>query len=581
MRHGTPSIYLVVSALSLFAGNRSPAQAQTPGANIELQSFRPAIDSRGFITVNSPQTLDPGRLAFGIVSNWGKGLLRFEDGQNVYEVQHFISPTLVAALGARALGIPLEIAVAVPFHVMVGDRSPNDDGGTPTNPNDDEQFGFQGQGLGDIALHLKIALAAQERFGLALGLIGSLTVPTATEENAWLGQDSVTGQLSLVAERRVGRWRVGANGGLRYLPDGEREYRDSGSAPVPFTGGVIQVGSTVPFGAALGYGLAPGKIDLITEIFGAVPLAGENYLPLEALAGAKLYLADSSYFTIGGGLGLVPSEGGNPDARAFLGIVFEPAPRVRHTDRVPDVDDAPPPAKRIDDRDGDRIIDTEDACPDDPEDYDDFEDADGCPDFDNDGDKILDIDDLCPNEPEDYDHFEDTDGCPEPDNDRDRILDQDDQCPRTDGQTIQETAEVYNGRDDDDGCPDGRVRIDVDTRLYILDEIHFEYDSDVIRKVSYPILDEIAQTLLFNDDVRLVEVQGHTDERGSDAYNLDLSQRRAESVVRYLSSAGVGADRLRAVGFGETEPKNHGHGEKAWAENRRVEFHILERRKDK
>jgi len=575
-----PSIRLVIGA-ALLTFVHSPARAQAPGANIELQAFRPAIDSRGFITINSPQTLDSGRVAFGIVSSWAKGLLRFEDGDNVYEVQHFLTPTLVAALGVRALGIPMELAIAAPFHVMAGDRSPNSDGGTPDDPNDDEQFGFQGQGLGDIAMHIKVALAGQERLGLGLGLVGTLTVPTATESNAWMGQGGVTGQLTLVAERRLGRLRVGANGGLRYLPDGDREYRDSGGSALPFTGGVIQVGSTVPFGAALGYGVVPGKVDLITELFGAVPLTGENYLPLEALAGAKLYLAKSSYFTIGGGLGLAPSEGGNPDARAFLGIVFEPAPVVRQTDRIPDRVDAPPAEPPILDRDGDRIVDVEDDCPDDPEDYDDFEDQDGCPDLDNDDDKILDVDDLCPNEAEDVDRFEDADGCPELDNDNDRILDRDDQCPRIDGQSVQETAEVYNGRDDGDGCPDGRVRIDVSTQIYILDEIHFEYDSDVIRRMSFPILDEIAQTLLFNDDVRLVEVQGHTDERGSDAYNLDLSQRRSESVVRYLSEAGVAPERLQAVGYGESVPKNQAHGEKAWAENRRVEFHILKRGKDK
>jgi hypothetical protein len=116
------------------------------------------------------------------------------------------------------------------------------------------------------------------------------------------------------------------------------------------------------------------------------------------------------------------------------------------------------------DRDGDGIVDDIDKCPDDPEDFDGFEDADGCPDPDNDRDGILDVDDKCPNlpgpppdgcphapttdrdgdgipdpvdkcpdDPEDFDGFEDADGCPDPDNDKDGILDVDDLCPNDPG----------------------------------------------------------------------------------------------------------------------------------------------------
>jgi peptidoglycan-associated lipoprotein len=75
-------------------------------------------------------------------------------------------------------------------------------------------------------------------------------------------------------------------------------------------------------------------------------------------------------------------------------------------------------------------------------------------------------------------------------------------------------------------------------------------------------------------------VQGHTDERGSDAYNLDLSDRRAASVRRYLTEHGVTADRLQSHGYGETQPIDPSHGEKAWSKNRRVEFLILKRAND-
>lgn len=127
------------------------------------------------------------------------------------------------------------------------------------------------------------------------------------------------------------------------------------------------------------------------------------------------------------------------------------------------------------DKDGDGIPDNVDACADKPEDFDAFEDEDGCPDPDNDQDNVLDPLDRCPNEPEDKDLFEDEDGCPDPDNDQDGVLDVDDECPNTkgpaqnkgcpfndkDGDGIPdpedqcpEKPEDLDGDRDEDGCPD-------------------------------------------------------------------------------------------------------------------------------
>src|SRR5262249_59612493 len=100
-------------------------------------------------------------------------------------------------------------------------------------------------------------------------------------------------------------------------------------------------------------------------------------------------LAQKSYFEIGGSAGLVPGQTGSPDFRVFVGFIFEPS---------------------IGDRDGDGIKDDVDKCPDEPEDFDDFEDEDGCPDPDNERDGILDRDDQCPNEPGPVENH----GCPWP-----------------------------------------------------------------------------------------------------------------------------------------------------------------------
>jgi len=103
-----------------------------------------------------------------------------------------------------------------------------------------------------------------------------------------------------------------------------------------------------------------------------------------------------------------------------------------------------PPA--IEDADVDGVTDSSDACGAAKEDFDGFQDEDGCPDPDNDADGSVDASDKCPIDAEDVDGFQDENGCPDPDNDADAILDEHDRCPSL--------AEDRNGRDDADGCPD-------------------------------------------------------------------------------------------------------------------------------
>ena len=81
--------------------------------------------------------------------------------------------------------------------------------------------------------------------------------------------------------------------------------------------------------------------------------------------------------------------------------------------------------------------------------------------------------------------------------------------------------------------------------------------------------------LLEYTDVRL-EVQGHTDDVGNDGANLDLSQRRAEAVVRWFTTHGVDAARLRAAGYGESRPVAENASDAGRAENRRVEFQLVQ-----
>jgi outer membrane protein OmpA-like peptidoglycan-associated protein len=228
-------------------------------------------------------------------------------------------------------------------------------------------------------------------------------------------------------------------------------------------------------------------------------------------------------------------------------------------------------ACRDPDNDGDGLLDDDDACPDDAEDRDGFEDGDGCPDADNDADGLADGADACPLRSEDRDGFDDDDGCPEPDNDEDLVADARDACPME--------PEDRDGFEDADGCPEPgpkAVAISVgESRILVSERIYFEYDRDTIRDVSAPVLDQLAEVIRGLPDGTKVVVEGHTDDGGSPAYNLDLSHRRARAVVEYLRARGVPEARLDFVGYGATRPIGPNDSPEGKALNRRVEFLLV------
>jgi OmpA-OmpF porin, OOP family len=239
---------------------------------------------------------------------------------------------------------------------------------------------------------------------------------------------------------------------------------------------------------------------------------------------------------------------------------FQMSPADRCTSRE-FVEVAAPPQDK--DTDGDGIPDSKDQCLLEPEDVDGYLDDDGCPDPDNDADGIPDDKDQCKNEPEDYDGYKDDDGCPDPDNDGDGIADLEDFCPNTPG--------VRGG--DKPGCPKKNALIVVtEKEIRITQQIQFEFNKAVIKPgISYKILDEVVGVLNENPKITL-EVQGHTDNVGNDAYNLKLSQARADAVRQYLVSHGIAPDRLISRGYGFHQPLVPNTSEANRALNRRVQF---------
>ena len=247
------------------------------------------------------------------------------------------------------------------------------------------------------------------------------------------------------------------------------------------------------------------------------------------------------------------------------------------------------------DRDNDGIPDPLDRCLDQPEDKDNFQDEDGCPEPDNDNDGLLDTsdkcpseagpiqnlgcpvvdkdgdgindkEDKCPDEPEDKDGFQDTDGCPDLDNDGDGISDAQDECRDEPG--VQEEK----------GCPRKYKMVVVKKdRIEIKQQIKFKTGSaKIVGGDSFLIISDIAQALRDSPQIKKVRIEGHTDSVGNDATNLRLSQKRADAVLSALLKERVDPGRMEAVGFGETKPISSNATATGRQENRRTEFNIVE-----
>ena len=429
-------------------------------------------------------------------------------------------------------------------------------------------------GLGDLRLVPKVGLVVVDApegevpIGLSLAFLLDTHLPTGATDRFQGEGFRITPRLAL-DYRFSERLKLGANLGYTVRP----------ATNLPD----LEVDDTFDWGVAAEI-RAHEHLWLVPEVHGGIGVLSDDLdlaeVPMEGFFAFKVPANDSVLITAGGGFGLTQSFG-IPLWRALLGVSYRPMGPIDtdgdgyfdHEDGCPlspedfdefeDLDGCPDP-----DNDEDGILDIADECPMVPEDHDGFEDIDGCPDPDNDQDTLLDVVDECPNEPEDFDLYEDDDGCPDPDNDADAILDYADECPLD--------PEVYNGFEDVDGCPDvGIITVTCD-QIEIDDTIEFETDSDVIRSVSFDLLDQIVGTMRGRQDILHVRVEGHTDSHASARHNQDLSDRRAASVMRYLTDHGIDIYRLSSIGFGEDRPIDTNDTAEGRQRNRRVEFVITE-----
>ena len=327
-------------------------------------------------------------------------------------------------------------------------------------------------------------------------------------------------------------------------------------------------------------------------------------------AGLRFHLSENVSFRLEGrAVGFhVPAPGGGEFTRvsveplALLSIGFGGKPRDTDGDGVPDrLDRCPdtPPGVRVDaagcpiDSDKDGVPDGLDRCDNTPKGC--TVDSTGCP-VDSDGDGVCDGLDLCPNTPKGV--KVDPGGCPL-DSDGDGVPDGVDRCDGTPrGCTVDSTGcpldsdhdGVCDGLDkcpmtpvgvkvDKDGCPvtmHQRETELLETGMIRLEDVNFDTGKSTIRPESYRSLDEVGDIIGRFPDLR-IEIGGHTDSRGNALKNMELSKSRAMAVLAYLLAKfpELDSSHLKVVGSGPTQPIASNDTELGRAQNRRVEFKVL------
>ena len=605
----------------------STAEAQTVGdidpQNFNAERFRLGIDRDSMMNVEWADV--PPHLAWDL----GVWLGYADDPLVLYQLDPNGKRNRVGSLVSGRLGAGIAGAIALFDWAQLGFELPI----SLTQTRDDAILSgaipipvLSGAGLGDLRIVPKIRLLTERVDGMGLALIPMFTLSTGSSGN-YFGDDKATFSPMLAFSKKWDVVKMGANFG--YTFKNNIKVLDLEVADELF----LNAGPGFQFGR-LGLDLTFG---LTTAAKGFFKNANQSYG--ELLGSAKYDMGMIMPFVGagrggGGGGGGVIRGYGTPDWRVLFGVRFSGGRGIDSDhDGLFDAEDRcpqkPEDVDQFEDADGcpdtdndkDGVLDVNDGAPNDPEDKDGFEDADGipdldndrdgvpdlldkcplhqgpadsdgCPDTDSDGDGILDGIDKCPSDKEDVDDWKDSDGCPDPDNDRDGVVDTSDECPLVkgplenrgcpdgdrDGDKVvdrKDNCPDVPGTIENYGCKDKQLVVITGEKLDILDKVYFKTNSSRILARSFPLLRNVASVLKGHPEIEMIEVQGHTDSRGSNRSNLSLSQRRAASVRSFVIGRGIKAGRLRAKGYGETLPIETNDTREGQAANRRVEFNIV------
>jgi OOP family OmpA-OmpF porin len=519
--------------VALFAA--LPAQAQTnfDTRGFELVPNQPSPFARSGITLDGAWAAPVGTLRGEVLFDWNTQILNLNLGDEKLGnlVPYRVDMHLIFSWTPLSF---LEVAVDLPVTVAEGSNFQEFDAAGLTIP------GIAAAGLNDLRILPRVFLLNPEKAFLGAAISLETRLPTGNA-GSFMGADTVLFAPRLALERPFGPVRLLFNVGL-VLQGAGQFFNLYIQNQLMLGGGVIvRFGDLGPF----------HEIQAMAETATYTPLQAPFTqslslpTPWEVLAGVRTRIGRIFGAELDLGRGITGSPGYGREAFRLIAafrVDVEPQPKSV----------LPPP---VSDRDGDGIPDDLDKCPDQPG----PKENDGCPDVDTDGDGIPDRLDACPREP----GSKEMDGCP--DRDGDQIPDREDKCPDEPGPA------------ENDGCPIvGEPLVQLETKqIRIRGSVLFDTGQATILPQSYPLLDEVVQVLRDNPSIGPVRIEGNTDSRGGREYNLDLSERRAKSVLDYLVKHGIKRSRLRTIGYGFDHPVATNETALGRAKNRRVEFRLL------
>jgi outer membrane protein OmpA-like peptidoglycan-associated protein len=606
-RRGRQAFFAALATAPLLLPAR-PAAAQTKLPGFALDHFDPSVPVDAFFGVPSPAV--GGHLV-------PRATVTFDYAQHPFVFDKSAS-TSVPVVSAQAY-LRLAASLALWDRLLVSVDAP----AAVVNKGEDPMLATVNfhppskPAIGDLRIGLRGRIWGDFRAPFQIGAGAYLYAPTGSPD-AWTGEGKVRGNFHLLLGGRAG----GGSVGFVWSATGGVTVRAGESALATFGGGA-------------GLVIGEDRVQIGPEMYGVAPFSGATTTvpnskvtvstgaAIEVLGGIKVRIVEGLFIGAAAGSGPLAAVGSAPFR--FVGTLgWAPLPAAARTG-----------TPTVGDRDGDGIRDDVDACPDEPGVLQADPAKDGCPLPDKDKDGILDSDDACPNVPGVRSADPTKNGCPA-DSDEDGVPDDVDACPKVagvkssdpkkngcpadrDGDGIPDNVDAcpdvpgvassdpkQNGCSDDpdgdgikgtaDACPHEKGPPDPDPKqngcpkyvrvengeIAINTQIQFQtygkHKSETVSPVSEELMKEIRDAIMTHPEIVKVEVQGHTDDSGSEDFNQRLSQERADAVRQWLIEAGVPADKLVAKGYGYWKPLSDNRVKAGRTKNRRVQFVILEKR---
>ena len=592
------ALAFTVSSFALLSGLAYSPPAAAEGRGFALNRFDPSERGSEWFVLDTLDMRGTVRPAFGVVGDWGyKPLVVYDKNNDNKEVGSIVEHQLFVHVGGSlSLAERIRISADLPIAAYQTGQTLVSNGTT---------FNAPESALGDLRLSGDLRLFGRYGGPITAAIGASVYLPTGDRDNYTSdGNTRVQPHFNVAGD--IGPLAYALKGGFNYRPLDEEFAQGK------------RLGSELFGAVSAGLRLANKKLLIGPELYGSTVITDEKTFfkkrttPAELMLGLHYTAGD---FRVGAGVGtgvFAGSHGwGSPQLRTLLNLEWMPSyTDDSDGDGVPDSEDAcptvpgvktndpktngcpPPPAPA--DRDGDSIVDSEDACPDVPGVRTSDPKTNGCP-PDKDGDGIYDSEDACIDIPGVKTNDPKTNGCP-PDKDGDGVYDKDDACVDVPG--VKTSDPKTNGcppdRDKDgivdslDACPDQPGPSDPDPKkngcpaarieagqIKIIQQVKFKTNSATIVE-SDTILNAVLAILKEHSEIGKLRVEGHTDNTGKAAYNKTLSQKRAQSVVKWMTDHGVPKSRVVAKGWGLEKPIDTNNTEEGRANNRRVEFHIEE-----